>query len=56
MNTTEDFTATKIDSLKRVYEGLPINIDDLAKTQFQSHSERILTSPTIEIVGFLASD
>lgn len=42
MNTTEDFTATKIDSLKRVYEGLPINIDDLAKTQFQSHSERII--------------
>ena len=42
MNTTEDFTATKIDGLKRVYEGLPINIDDLAKTQFQSHSEHII--------------
>lgn len=42
MNTTEDFTATKIDGLKRVCEGLPINIDDLAKTQFQSHSERII--------------
>ena len=42
INTTEDFTATKIDGLKRVCEGLPINIDDLAKTQFQSHSERII--------------
>lgn len=40
MNTTEDFTATRIDGLKRVCEGLPLNIDDLAKTQFQNHSER----------------
>lgn len=32
MNTTEDFTATRIDGLKRVCEGLPLNIDDLAKT------------------------
>ena len=36
MNTTEDFTATRIDGLKRVCEGLPLNIDDLAKTQFQN--------------------
>lgn len=42
MNTTEDFTATRIDSLKRVCEGLPLNIDDLAKTQFQNHSERVI--------------
>lgn len=31
MNTTEDFTATRIDGLKRVCEGLPLNIDDLSK-------------------------
>lgn len=42
MNTTEDFTATRIDGLKRVCEGLPLNIDDLAKTQFQNHSERVI--------------
>lgn len=42
MNTTEDFTATRIDGLKRVCEGLPLNIDDLAKTQFQNHSERAI--------------
>lgn len=35
MNTTEDFTATRIDGLKRVCEGLPLNIDDLAKTQLR---------------------
>lgn len=39
---TEDFTATRIDGLKRVCEGLPLNIDDLAKTQFQNHSERVI--------------
>lgn len=42
MNTTEDFTATRIDGLKRVCEGLPLNIDDLAKTQFQNHLERVI--------------
>ena len=42
MNTTEDFTATRIDGLKRVCEGLPLNIDDFAKTQFQNHSERVI--------------
>lgn len=42
MNTTEDFTATRIDGLKRACEGLPLNIDDLAKTQFQNHSERVI--------------
>lgn len=42
MNTTEDFTATRIDGLKRVCEGLPLNIDDLAKNQFQNHSERVI--------------
>lgn len=42
MSTTEDFTATRIDGLKRVCEGLPLNIDDLAKTQFQNHSERVI--------------
>lgn len=42
MNSSEDFTTTKIDGLKRMCEGLPINIDDLAKTQFQGHSEKVI--------------
>lgn len=52
MNTTEDFTATRIDGLKRVCEGLPLNIDDLAKTQFQNHSERVIKNDECTVSRF----
>lgn len=42
MNTTEDFTATNIDALKRSCEGVPLNFDDLSRAQFTNHRERII--------------
>ncbi|MDO4189654.1 MAG: phospholipase D family protein [Lachnospiraceae bacterium] len=37
-----DFTYTSIEALKRGCEGLPINIDDLAKEQYNNHHEKII--------------
>lgn len=42
LNSSNDFTATKIENLKRACEGLPINIDDLAKTQFTNNCEKVI--------------
>lgn len=42
MNSSNDFTSTRIEELKRACEGLPIIIDDLAKIQFQNHSEKVI--------------
>ena len=42
MNSSNDFTSTKIETLKRSREGLPINIDDLAKEQFNAHNEKVI--------------
>lgn len=41
-NTSKDFTSTSIEGLKRGCEGLPINIDDLAKEQYNNHHEKII--------------
>ena len=41
-NSSNDFTATNISNLKAACEGLPINIDDLAKTQYDAHFEKII--------------
>lgn len=42
LNATGDFTATNIEALKRGCEGVPLNIDDLEKSQFQSHAGKII--------------
>ena len=42
MNSSSDFTAGQIDLLRNVCEGIPINIDDLAKAQFTNNSEKII--------------
>ena len=42
LNSTNDFTSTEIENLKRGREGLPIVIDDLAKMQFQNNNEKII--------------
>lgn len=42
LNSSNDFTASNVENLKRACEGLPINIDDLAKAQYQSHFEKII--------------
>lgn len=41
-NASGDFTATEIDRLKQLSEGVPIYIDDLAKQQYANHSEKII--------------
>ncbi|MCR5596557.1 MAG: phospholipase D family protein [Lachnospiraceae bacterium] len=41
-NSSVDFTSTNIENLKRACEGIPIFIDDLDKTQFQNHNEKII--------------
>ena len=41
-NSSSDFTGTKIDSLKRSCEGIPIYIDDLDKTQFTNNAGKII--------------
>ena len=41
-NQSDDFTATKIDLLRQSSEGVPIYIDDLAKTQYQNHNEKVI--------------
>lgn len=42
LNSSNDFTATRIEELKRACEGLPIIIDDLAKIQFTNHCEKVI--------------
>lgn len=42
LNSSNDFTSTVIEELKRGREGLPIVIDDLAKMQFQNNNEKII--------------
>lgn len=41
-NNTNDFTSTTIDKLKRLCEGIPIYIDDLAKQQYTNNNEKII--------------
>lgn len=41
-NKSDDFTSTNIHNLKCVCEGLPINIDDLAKKQYDAHFEKVI--------------
>ena len=41
-NNSNDFTETNISKLKRACEGIPINIDDLAKTQYDSNFEKVI--------------
>ena len=42
MNSSGDFTASELEKLKRACEGLPINYDDLDKTQFKNHCGKII--------------
>lgn len=42
MNPSGDFTASELEKLKRACEGLPINFDDLDKTQFKNHCGKII--------------
>lgn len=42
INVSSDFTSTQIENLKRGCEGVPINIDDLAKNQFSNHGEKVI--------------
>lgn len=46
MNSSNDFTSGNIESLKRACEGLPINIDDLAKAQYDAHYEKVIKDDT----------
>lgn len=41
-NSSSDFTSSNISNLKASCEGLPINIDDLAKQQYDAHFEKII--------------
>ncbi len=41
-NSSNDFTGTNIVKLKAACEGLPINIDDLAKAQYDAHFEKVI--------------
>ena len=41
-NSSNDFTTTNISHLKSACEGLPLAIDDLAKTQYDAHFEKII--------------
>lgn len=44
--STDDFSYNKIVDMKRGIEGLPINIDDLAKTQYSSNGEKVIKDDT----------
>lgn len=41
-NSSSDFTGTNINNLKCACEGVPINIDDLAKAQYDAHFEKVI--------------
>lgn len=45
-NSSEDFTSTTISGLKRLCEGLPIDIEDLAKAQYDSNFEKVIKDDT----------
>ncbi len=52
--SSSDFTSGNIEKLKRACEGLPLNIDDLAKLQYDSHYEKIIKDDTWGIAdGFI---
>lgn len=54
LNSSGDFTATNIENLKRSCEGLPINIDDLAKNQYDQNYEKVIKDDGWGIVeGFV---
>lgn len=42
VNPNEDFTYTRVRDLRRGIEGVPINFDDLDKTQFRNHIDKIV--------------
>lgn len=44
--SSDDFSYNKIVDMKRGIEGLPINIDDLAKTQYTSNGEKVIKDDT----------
>lgn len=41
-SSNSDFTYTEVEKLRRGIEGVPINFDDLDKTQFKTHSDKII--------------
>lgn len=41
-NSSNDFTASTIESLKRLCEGIPIYIDDLARSQYTNNNEKVI--------------
>ena len=41
-NGSGDFTYSTVNDLRRGIEGVPINFDDLDKTQFKTHSDKII--------------
>ena len=41
-NSNSDFTYTEVEKLRRGIEGIPLNFDDLEKTQFKTHSDKII--------------
>ncbi len=41
-NNSDDFTATNISVLKRTCEGIPIDIEDLAKAQYENNFEKVI--------------
>ena len=54
MNSSNDFTSGNIENLKRACEGLPINIDDLAKAQYDAHYEKVIKDDSWGIAeGFI---
>lgn len=42
LSSSDDFSFNKITSMKLGNEGLPINVDDLAKSQYQNNAEKII--------------
>ncbi len=41
-NTSSEFTYTGVEDLRRGIEGVPLNFDDLDKTQWSNHSDKII--------------
>ena len=41
-SSSNDFTSGNISNLKAACEGVPINIDDLAKAQYEAHFEKVI--------------
>lgn len=51
--SSNDFTSTNISNLKCACEGVPINIDDLAKSQFDNHFEKVIKDDSWGIMEHL---